>query len=139
MEEQWNGAGVERRRYGLVREEKASLSHTPSVSLIISICFEKTLKTQAPVTTVEPILAHPSHAAWPYTELHRRPKGLRPHGDSGPFWLADHTFRGPIGSPAEGSSGCVRMVTRITSRTPLARFVDPWGAPPKAPVAAFAC
>eukprot|EP00959_Pyramimonas_sp_CCMP1952_P473434 9501744-Pyramimonas_sp.AAC.1 len=52
---------------------------------------------------------HASHASWPHKELHRRPVGM------------------------------VHMRFRARLGAPLARFVAPQGAPPKAPVAGFRC
>eukprot|EP00959_Pyramimonas_sp_CCMP1952_P153927 3220401-Pyramimonas_sp.AAC.1 len=45
----------------------------------------------------------------------------------------------PKGTSTEDPSGCMCMPPRLNFGTPLTRFVAPQGAPPKAPVAAFAC
>eukprot|EP00959_Pyramimonas_sp_CCMP1952_P218608 4571883-Pyramimonas_sp.AAC.1 len=44
-----------------------------------------------------------------------------------------------MGSSTEGPSGDVRWAAPLHLGTPLTRFVDPCGAPPKAPMAAPAC
>ena len=49
------------------------------------------------------------------------------------------TFRGPIGRSTEGPSGRARMRFHAHVGAPLTRFVAPYRAPPKAPVAGLAC
>ena len=84
-------------------------------------------------------LAHPSHASWPHREVHLKSQWRSSHGAAAPFWHTPHTFRGPIRSSTEGFSGRVRMRDRAHFDAPVILFVAPQGAPPKAPVAGFAC
>merc|ERR1712091_825586 len=86
-----------------------------------------------------PISAHPSHVSSPHRELHRGLQWVRSHAVPSPFRPTPHTFRRPTGSSTEGSSGCVRMRYHPHFGPPLTRFVAPQGAPPRAPVGAFAC
>ena len=71
------------------------------------------------------ISVHPSHVSWPHRELHLRPQWQGPHAVPPPFRRAPHTFRGPIGSYAEGHSGRARMQVHPQFVAPLTRFVAP--------------
>ena len=62
-----------------------------------------------------------TRALWPHRELLRRLQWQGPHAYSGPFRHTPHTFRSPIGGSTEGSSGRVRMRTRVHLGTPLKR------------------
>eukprot|EP00959_Pyramimonas_sp_CCMP1952_P230366 4816191-Pyramimonas_sp.AAC.1 len=58
-------------------------------------------------------------------ELHRRLQWQGPHAYSGPCGHTPHTFGCPIGGSTEGSSGRVRMRTRVHLGTSFTRFVAP--------------
>eukprot|EP00959_Pyramimonas_sp_CCMP1952_P064980 1356654-Pyramimonas_sp.AAC.1 len=83
--------------------------------------------------------ADPSHASWPHRQLRRGPQWQGSHAYPPPVGGPHHTFRGLIrglhrGPQWQGSDGYPLHVGR-----PLIGFVAPWGAPPRAPVAGFAC
>eukprot|EP00959_Pyramimonas_sp_CCMP1952_P083464 1744819-Pyramimonas_sp.AAC.1 len=75
--------------------------------------------------------ATPSTALRGPSEAHLRPQWCVPHASPPP----STAFRGPIRGSAEGPRGAVRM--RLPH--PALRFVAPFGAPPKVPVAQSAC
>ena len=81
----------------------------------------------------------PSQASWPHIELQRRFQRSGSHASPGQFRHSPQTLRGPVGNSTEGSCGRVSHASPSKSGAPLARFAAPQRAPPKAPVAGFAC
>eukprot|EP00959_Pyramimonas_sp_CCMP1952_P396721 8312324-Pyramimonas_sp.AAC.1 len=72
------------------------------------------------------ITALPAHVSRPHGERCLRLQWGSSHGTAAPFRHTPHTLRCPIGNPAEGISGEVRMAPPRYFGTPLARFVAPW-------------
>ena len=64
-------------------------------------------------------------SSWLHRELRRKLQWLASHAYSGPCRHTPHTFRGPRGSSAEGSSGWPRMRTQAHVGTSFARSVAP--------------
>ena len=72
------------------------------------------------------LFRHTQHSAsWPHRELHLRSQWRRPHAVRAPFWHTPHKFRGPMGSPTQGSNGRDRMCDAAQFGIPLTHFVWP--------------